>query len=86
MRGAALYAALALTLLSCNRGAYGVATHRGRDGRPDQWVRGVSGDEYQIAIDANGDGKPDLIKDVKRHRILGIESDWNIDGQVDGDS
>ena len=83
MRRAALYVALALTLLSCDRGSHGVVTHRGRDGRPDQWVRRVSRDEYQIAIDTNGDGKPDLIKDVKDDRIVEVESDRNFDGRID---
>jgi hypothetical protein len=83
MRRAALYVALALTFLSCDNGSYGVVTHRGRDGRPDQWVRHVTADEYEIAIDTNGDGKPDVIKDVKSGHIVEIESDRNFDGQVD---
>jgi len=83
MRRAALYVALALTLLSCDRGSYGVVTHRGADGRPDQWVKRISEDEYQIGIDGNGDGKPDLIKTVKGDKIVEIESDRNFNGQVD---
>jgi hypothetical protein len=82
-RSAALVVALALTLLSCNRSSYGVVTHRGRDGRPDQWVTRISKDEYQISIDTNGDGNPDLIKTVRGDKIVEIESDRNFNGQVD---
>ncbi len=83
MRRAALVVTLALTLLSCNRDSYGVVTHRGLDGRPDQWVARISEDEYQISIDTNGDGKPDLIKTVKGNQIVEIQSDRNSDGRVD---
>ena len=83
MRRAALFAALALTLLSCDRGSYGVVTHRGRDGRPDQWVMRISKDEYQISIDTNGDGKPDLVKTVRGGKIVEVQSDRNFNGQVD---
>jgi hypothetical protein len=82
-RSAALILALALMLLSCNRSSDGVVTHRGRDGRPDQWVSRISKDEYQISIDTNGDGKPDLIKTVRGDKIVEIESDRNFNGQVD---
>jgi hypothetical protein len=83
MRRAALYFALALTLLSCNGGSYGVATHWGRDGRADQWVTRISKDEYQLSIDTNGDGKPDVIKTIRGDKIVEIQSDRNFDGQVD---
>jgi len=83
MRRAALYVALALTLLSCDRGSYGVVTHRGRDDRPDQWVKRISEEEYQISIDTNGDGKPDLIKTVKGDKIVEIPSDRHFNGQTD---
>ena len=82
-RSAALIVALALTLLSCNRSSGGVVTHRGRDGRPDQWVSRISKDEYRISIDTNGDGKPDLIKTVRGDKIVEVESDRNFNGQVD---
>ena len=83
MRRAAWCVGLALTLLSCNHGSYGAVTHRGRDGRPDQWVTRVSEDEYRISIDTNGDGKPDLVKTVKGDSVVEIESDRNFNGQVD---
>jgi hypothetical protein len=83
MRSAALYLALALTLLSCGDRGYGVVTHRGRDGRPDQWVTRISKDEYQISIDTNGDGKPDVIKTVRNNEIVEVQSDRNFDGRVD---
>lgn len=82
MRRAALYLALTLTLLSCDN-SYGTVTHRGRDGRPDQWVTRISKDEYQLAIDTNGDGKPDLIKTVRNDRLVEVQSDRNFDGRVD---
>ena len=83
MRSTALCVVLALTLLSCDRGSYGVVTHRGPDGRPDQWVMQISKDEYQISIDTNGDGKPDLIKTVSGDKLVEIQSDRNFNGQVD---
>jgi hypothetical protein len=83
MGRAALYVALALTLLSCDRGSYGVVTHRGRDGRPDQWVQRISPDEYQISIDTTGDGNPNVVKSYKDNELVRIESDRNFDGKVD---
>ena len=83
MRRAALFVTLALTFLSCNGDSYGVVTHRGLDGRPDQWVKRISEDEYQISIDSNGNGEPDVIKTVKGDKIVEIQSDRNSDGQVD---
>ncbi len=83
MHRAAVYVALALMLLSCQGGSYGVVTHRGDDGRPDQWVTRINENEYQISIDTNGDGKPNLIKTVKGDTIVEIQSDRNSDGQVD---
>jgi hypothetical protein len=83
MRRVALYVALALMLLSCDRGFYGIVTHRGVDGRPDQWVKRVSEDEYQISIDTNGNGKPDLIKTIKGDKLVEVQSDRNSDGQAD---
>ncbi len=83
MRSAVLFLALALTLLSCDRGSYGVVTHRGRDGRPDQWVTRISSDEYQNLIDTNGDGKPGVIKTVRNNQIVEVQSDRNFDGHVD---
>jgi hypothetical protein len=83
MRRAAWYAVLALTLLSCNRQPFGVVSHRGSDGRPDQWVTRISAEEYQISIDTNGDGRPDLVKTVKGDQIVEVESDRNFNGQTD---
>jgi hypothetical protein len=70
------------TLVSC-QGARRVVTHRGRDGRPDQWVMRISKDEYQILVDSNGDGKPDVIKTVKGDQIVEVQSDRNFNGEVD---
>jgi hypothetical protein len=83
MCSVAILVALALTLLSCDSGSYGVVTHRARDGRPDQWVTRINKDEYQISIDTNGDGKPDVIKTVRDNEIVEIQSDRNFDGKVD---
>jgi hypothetical protein len=83
MRRVALCVVLALMLLSCDRGSYGVVTHRGGDGRPDQWVKRISEDEYQISIDTNGNGKPDLIKTIKGDKLVEVQSDRNSDGQAD---
>jgi antitoxin component YwqK of YwqJK toxin-antitoxin module len=58
-------------------------THRGRDGRPDQWVYRIDKDTYKIAIDTNGDGRPDLVKTYKNNQMVEIESDRNFDGQTD---
>jgi hypothetical protein len=75
--------ALALIVISCDGSSYGVVTHRGRDGRPDQWVTRISQDEYQLSIDTNGDGKPDVIKTFKNNQIVEVQSDRNYDGKVD---
>jgi hypothetical protein len=83
MRRVALFVTLALTFLSCHSDSYGVVTHRGLDGRPDQWVTRISEDEYQISIDTNGDGKPDLIKIIRGDKLVEIQSDRNFNGQVD---
>jgi hypothetical protein len=79
----ALLVALALTLFSCDSTSYGVVTHKGRDGKPDQWVTRISKDEYQLSIDTNGDGKPDVVKTVRNNEIVEVQSDRNFDGKVD---
>jgi hypothetical protein len=80
---AAFLGALALTVVSSGGSSYGVVTQRGRDGRPYQWVKRVSASEYQILIDSNGDGKPDVIKTFRNNEIVEIQSDRNFDGHVD---
>ncbi len=84
MRNAAIFlAALALGFISCSREPDGTVTHRGRDGRPDQWVYRINKDEYKLAIDTNGDGRPDVVKTYRDNQIVKIESDRNFNGQVD---
>src|SRR5271166_4907688 len=85
MRKAAmiLLAMLAFGFISCNREPDRTVTHRGRDGRPDQWVYRIDKDTYKIAIDTNGDGRPDVVKTYKDNEIVQIESDRNFNGQVD---
>src|ERR1019366_5474964 len=84
MRKAAIFlAALAFGFMSCSREPAGTVTHRGRDGRPDQWIYRISKDEYKLAIDTNGDGRPDVVKTYNDNQVVQIESDRNFDGQVD---
>ena len=84
MRKAAIFlAALALTFISCSREPDRTVTHRGRDGRPDQWVYRIDKDNFKIAIDSNGDGRPDIVKTYRDNELVQIESDRNFNGQVD---
>jgi hypothetical protein len=84
MRKAAIFLpALAFGFISCSREPDRTVTHRGRDGRPDQWVYRIDKDDYKIAIDTNGDGRPDVVKTYKDDEIVQIESDRNFDGKVD---
>jgi hypothetical protein len=84
MRKAVIFLpALAFGFISCNREPDRTVTHRGRDGRPDQWVYRIDKDDYKIAIDTNGDGRPDVVKTYKDDEIVQIESDRNFDGKVD---
>ena len=84
MRKAAIFlAVLAFGFICCSREPDRTVTHRGRDGRPDQWVYRIDKDSYKIAIDTNGDGRPDVIKTYKDNQVVEIESDRNFDGQTD---
>jgi hypothetical protein len=85
MRKAAMIflAVLAFAFISCNRELDHTVTHRGRDGRPDQWVYRIDKDTYKIAIDTNGDGRPDVVKTYKDDELVRIESDRNFDGRTD---
>ncbi len=84
MRKAVIFlVAMAFGFISCSREPDRTVTHRGRDGRPDQWVYRISGDEYKIAIDTNGDGRPDVVKTYKDDELVEIESDRNFDGKAD---
>jgi hypothetical protein len=74
---------LAFCLISCSRERDRTVTHRGHDGRPDQWVYRIDKDTYKIAIDTNGDGRPDVVKTYKDDQVVEIESDRNFDGQTD---
>jgi hypothetical protein len=76
-------AVLAFGFISCNREPDHTVTHRGRDGRPDQWVYRIDKDTYKIAIDTNGDGRPDVVKTYKDDELVQIESDRNFDGKAD---
>lgn len=78
-----LIVALALSAASCSGNPRLVVTHRDQSGRPDQWVRRISPDQYQIAIDTNGDGQPDVIKTFNNNQLVLIERDRNYNGQVD---
>ncbi len=84
MRKAAIFlAVLAFSFISCSREPDRTVTHRGRDGRPDQWVYRIDKDSYKIAIDTNGDGRPDVVKTYKDDELVEIESDRNFNGQTD---
>ena len=84
MRKAAIFlAVLAFGFISCSRDPDSTVTHRGRDGRPDQWVYRIDKDSYKIAIDTNGDGRPDVVKTYKDNELVQIESDRNFDGNAD---
>jgi len=84
MRKASIFlAVLAFGFISCSREPNGAVTHRGRDGRPDQWVYRISKDSYKIAIDTNGDGRPDVVKTYRDDELVQIETDRNFNGQAD---
>jgi hypothetical protein len=82
-KAAILLAALAFGFIGCNRKPDRTVTHRGRDGRPDQWVYRIDEDTYKIGIDTNGDGRPDVVKTYKDDELVQIESDRNFDGKTD---
>jgi hypothetical protein len=82
-KAAILLISLTFGLISCSREPDGTVTHRGLDGCPDQWVYRISKDEYKIAIDTNGDDRPDVVKTYKDRELVKVESDRNFDGQVD---
>ena len=82
-KAAILLAALFFSFMSCGREPDGTVTHRGRDGRPDQWVYRIDKNTYKIAIDTNGDGRPDVVKTYKDNELVEIESDRNFDGKTD---
>jgi hypothetical protein len=84
MRKAAIFfTALTFGFICCSREPAGAITHRGRDGRPDQWLYRIRKDAYKIAIDTNGDGRPDVVKTFNDNELVKIESDRNFNGQVD---
>jgi len=84
MRRATIFlAALAFSFISCSRAPDGTVTHRGRDGRPDQWVYRIDKDTFKVAIDTNGDGRPDVVKTYKDNELVEVESDRDFNGQVD---
>jgi hypothetical protein len=81
-KAAILLSLLAFGFICCSREPDGTITHRGRDGRPDQWVYRIDKDSYKT-IDTNSDGLPDVVKTYKDHEVVQIESDRNFNGQVD---
>ena len=82
-RAAFLLAALACEVISCNREPYGAITHRGRDGRPEQWVYRIDKETYKISDDTNDDGRPDIVKTFKDNELVRVERDRNFNGKVD---
>ena len=82
-RVAILFAALAFSFICCSGEPYGTVAHRGRDGRPDQWLYRIDKNTYKISIDTNGDGRPDVIKTYRGNQIVQVESDRDFNGKVD---
>src|SRR5215469_16963042 len=80
---AILVTATALSLICCRHEPTGTVTHRGRNGRPDQWIYRIDNHHYKLAIDTNGDGQPDVVKTFKDDELVEIESDRDFNGQVD---
>jgi len=84
MRKAAIFlAVLAFGFIYCSREPDRTVTHGGRDRRPNQWIYRIDKDTYKIAIDTNGDGRPDVVKTYKNNEVVEIESDRNFDGHTD---
>ena len=84
MREAAiLFAIVTLGFISCSRRQYGTIIHRGRDGRPDQWVYRIGKGTYKLSIDTNDDARPDVVKTLRNKELVRIEHDRNFDGRVD---
>src|SRR5271163_2177637 len=82
-KAAILLAVMAFGFICCSREPDRTVTHRGRDGRPDQWVYRIDKDTFKIAIDTNGDGRPDVVKTYKDDELVEIDSDRNFNGQTD---
>jgi hypothetical protein len=80
---APLFVALTLIATSCTKAQSPTVTHRSADGRPDQWVYRISPDEYQLAVDSNGDGQPDVVRTFRDNEVVRVESDRNFNGKVD---
>jgi hypothetical protein len=80
---AVVYVALALTVFSCQQAQTRIVTHRRINGQADQWVTRTAPGEYQIEIDTNGDGKPDLIRTFRNNEMVEVQSDRNFNGKVD---
>jgi hypothetical protein len=83
MRKTAIFFAMAFSFISCGREPYGMVTHRGLGGHPDQWVYRIDKDSYKISIDTNGDGRPDVVKTYRDNELVEVESDRNFDGKAD---
>lgn len=83
LKAGILWLLLAFGLTSCTRESDGAITHRGRDGRPVQWIYRIDKESYKIAIDTNEDGRLDVIKTYKDGEVVKIESDRNFDGRTD---
>src|ERR1700732_3250791 len=84
MRKAAIFlAALAFGFIFWSRKPDGAVMHCRPAAHPDQWVYRIGQDSYKIAIDTNGDGRPDVVKTYKDNQVVEIESDRNFDGKTD---
>ena len=83
MRKAVIFLLVAaFAFISCTPERDHTVTHR-RNGLPDQWVYRTDKHSYKIAIDTNGDGRPDIVKTYKNDQTIEIESDRDFDGRTD---
>jgi hypothetical protein len=83
VRRAVLFAVAAFSFISCSRKPYGTVVHRRPDGVPDQWIYRTDRNTYNIFIDTNGDGWPDVVKTFRSEGISQVERDRNHDHRVD---
>jgi hypothetical protein len=76
-------AALAFASICCSREPYGTVTHRTSTGSPDQWLYSINQETYEVLIDTNGDGRPDVVKTFKDHQLVSVERDRDFNGKID---
>ncbi len=86
MRKAAIFLALvAFGFISCSREPYGTVTHRGSDGRPDQWVYRIDKDNELVKVesDRNFNGQVDLVQEYSHGVLIRELHDDDFDGKIE---